>query len=248
MIIDKFALQLFSVRKSFENDPQTTLKRVAELGYSGVEAAGFASLTPKRFREICDINGLEIYAVHGGEGDLSSDKFEETVSKLDEIGCNKLVCAWIKPVKSESELNNVCGRFNRYATMLKERNIQFFFHNHDSDMSRLDDGKTALERIMENTDDVYFELDTGWCNFGGGDALNLIRGYSDKIKLIHIKQIKSFNERKITELPNGKVIDVSEIVSVCKQNGINRFIVEQDDCDISDIESAKINADYLLGR
>lgn len=247
MIIDKFALQLFSVRNSFNSDPTATLEKAAELGYSGVEAAGLASLTPKQFRRICDGNGLEIYASHGGENDLSPDNFEKTVSQLNEMGCNRFVCAWVRPVKNESELNDVCSRFNRYAEMLKERNIQFFFHNHDCDMAMLG-GKTALERIMESTDDVYFELDTGWCNFGGANACDFIRRYSGKIKLIHLKQLKSLNERKITELPNGNVIDVSEIVSVCRQNGIDRFIVEQDDSDIPDIESARINADYLLGR
>ena len=35
---------------------------------------------------------------------------------------------------------------------------------------------------------------------------------------------------------------------VCKKHGIDQFIVEQDNTDKHDLESAKINADYLLGR
>ena len=61
------------------------------------------------------------------------------------------------------------------------------------------------------------------------------------------KQIKSQNERITTEFENGNVIDVSQIVSVCKKVGIDRFIVEQDNSD-DEMTSAKMNADYLLQK
>lgn len=248
MLLNKFALQLFSVRKSFEISPEATLKKVSDLGYSGVEVAGFASLSPAHFREICDSLELEIYAMHGGEDDLKPENIQKTLSVLNEIGCSKFVCAWVPKIKSMDELFNVCKRFNSYAAIMKENGAQFLFHNHDDEMARLEGDKTVLELLIENTEKaVGYELDTGWCNFGGVDSCDIIRRYSDRIGLIHLKQLKEIGTRIITELPNGSVIDAEKIITVCHQNGIDRFIVEQDDSD-DDIKSATINADYLLRR
>ena len=50
------ALQLYSVRESAKNDFDGTVRRVAEMGYAGVEPAGFPGTTPeaagKLFKEL----------------------------------------------------------------------------------------------------------------------------------------------------------------------------------------------------
>ncbi|MBQ5889896.1 MAG: sugar phosphate isomerase/epimerase [Clostridia bacterium] len=248
MITDKFGIQMFSLRRSFDANAQKTLESVAKMGYKGVEAAGLGCLSPSEYKAICDELGLEIYSAHLGENDLTDEKFGETVDMLSVLGCKRAVLAWIKTPDSLVGVTDACNRLNKYAEMLCSEGIEFHFHNHDGEMKTLDGEKSILEQLIEGTSEkVYFELDTGWCNFGGGDSCDIISRYADRIKLIHLKQIKSQNERITTEFENGKVIDVSQIVSVCKKVGIDHFIVEQDNSD-DEMLSAKMNADYLLQK
>ena len=248
MITDKFGIQMFSLRESFETNPRKTLETVAHMGYNGVEIAGLGRLSPSEYKSICDELGLEIYSAHIGENDLTDEKFTETVDMFKALGCKRAVLAWIKTPDSIDSVVNACNRFNKYAEMLSREGIEFHFHNHDGEMKTLDGEKSILEQLIEGTSaKVFFELDTGWCNFGGGDSCDIISKYADRIKLIHLKQIKSMNERITTEFENGKVIDVKQIVSACKKVGIDRFIVEQENSD-DEMLSAKMNADYLLQK
>ena len=237
---------MFSLRASFNANARKTLKMVAKMGYKGVEVAGLGCLSPNEYKAICDESGLEIYSAHIGENDLTDEKFGETVDMLSVLGCKRAVLAWIKTPDSLVGVTDACNRLNKYAEMLCGEGIEFHFHNHDGEMKTLDGEKSILEQLIEGTSEkVYFELDTGWCNFGGGDSCDIISRYADRIELIHLKQIKSQNERITTEFENGKVIDVSQIVSVCKKVGIDHFIVEQDNSD-DEMLSAKMNANYLL--
>lgn len=246
MITDKFGIQMFSLRANFEANSRKTLEMVAKMGYKGVEVAGLGCLSPDEYKAICDELGLEIFSAHLGENDLTDEKFAETVAMLNTLGCKRAVLAWIKTPDSLVGVMDACNRLNKYAEMLSGDGIEFHFHNHDGEMKTLDGKKSILEQLIEGTSEkVNFELDTGWCNFGGGDSCDIIRRYADRIKVIHLKQIKSQNERITTEFKNGNVIDVKQIVSVCKKVGIDRFIVEQDNSD-DEITSAKMNADYLL--
>ena len=248
MITDKFGIQMFSLRASFEANPKKTLEKVAEIGYNGVEVAGLGCLSPVEYKAICDEFGLEIYSAHIGENDLTDEKFDETVDMFKALGCKRAVLAWIKVPDNIYGVKTVCDKFNRYADMLSREGIEFHFHNHDGEMKTLDGEKSILEQLIEGTSlKVYFELDTGWCNFGGVNSCDIISRYADRIKLIHLKQIKSQNERITTEFENGKVINVKQIVSACKKVGIDRFIVEQDNSD-DEMLSAKMNADYLLQK
>ena len=248
MITDKFGIQMFSLRASFDANARKTLKMVAKMGYKGVEVAGLGCLSPGEYKEICGELGLEIYSAHIGENDLTDEKFAETVAMLNTLGCKRAVLAWIKTPDSVDGVTDACNRLNKYAEMLSGDGIEFHFHNHDGEMKTLDGKKSILERLIEGTSTkVYFELDTGWCNFGGGDSCDIIRRYADRIKVIHLKQIKSQNERITTEFENGKVIDVKQIISVCKKVGIDHIIVEQDNSD-DEMVSAKMNADYLLQK
>ena len=58
------ALQLYTVREAIQGDYEGVVRRVAEMGYLGVEPAGFPGTTPedagKLFREL----GLAVPSAH----------------------------------------------------------------------------------------------------------------------------------------------------------------------------------------
>ena len=62
--IERLGLQLYTVRKEMDADFEGTLARVAELGYSEVEFAGYFDRAPSQVRKVLDTNGLVSPAAH----------------------------------------------------------------------------------------------------------------------------------------------------------------------------------------
>ena len=60
----KLGLQLYSVRDEMEKDMDTTLKKVAEMGYECVEFAGYFGHSAEEVKAMCDKYGLEAVSVH----------------------------------------------------------------------------------------------------------------------------------------------------------------------------------------
>ena len=46
------ALQLYTIREETEKDFRSALEKVAEIGYTGVELAGYGCHTPKEIRKM----------------------------------------------------------------------------------------------------------------------------------------------------------------------------------------------------
>ena len=60
------ALQLYSVREEFAADPEGTLKALAEMGYNGVEFAGYAGKTAEEMKALLEKYNLYAKAAHEG--------------------------------------------------------------------------------------------------------------------------------------------------------------------------------------
>lgn len=84
---DRIGVQLYTLREHTAEGMQTTLERVAELGYTAVELAGYGDSSPERIREVLDRSGLTAVAAH-----VPFSVWEENRSKVfDELatlGCD----------------------------------------------------------------------------------------------------------------------------------------------------------------
>ena len=59
------SVQLFSAREEAKKDFLGVLKRIAKIGYKGVEPAGFYDLKPAAFRKIVEDLGMLVSSSHG---------------------------------------------------------------------------------------------------------------------------------------------------------------------------------------
>ena len=61
---DNIALQLYSVRNLLPNDFEGTVRRVAAMGYTGVESGVFTGITPTAAAQLFKTLGLKMPAMH----------------------------------------------------------------------------------------------------------------------------------------------------------------------------------------
>ncbi len=84
------------------------------------------------------------------------------------------------------------------AKPILNEGLQFAYHNHDFEFDTLIEGECPLELIFQASPDIKFEFDLAWAAKAGENPETWIKNYSDRISLVHIKDVAPF-EHNINE-------------------------------------------------
>jgi len=90
------ALQLWSIREDVKTDFAAAVAAVAEMGYAGVELAGYGNLDAKGAKGALDAVGLRVAGMHVSFASLKSD-LNAVVSDALLMGTRHVTCAWWPP-------------------------------------------------------------------------------------------------------------------------------------------------------
>lgn len=132
---------------------------------------------------------------------------------------------------------------NEIGARMREKGIQFAYHNHAFEFERMADGRTIMDTLVEDTDSdcVHFILDTHWLQTGGVNPPDYIRKIGRRMEVCHFKDYKIVdNERKFAEIGTGN-LDLDECFKACRDIGVGYIVIEQDSCDIDPRESMSIS-------
>ena len=258
------AIQLYSVRNTLKDDVEGTLKALKDMGYDGVEFAGFCDKTASELRELCDKIGLVPVSAHITYPALC-DEIDQRIDDFVTLGCSWVAISYMPPEchKGGEEHSGVYEKIKEMSAKLKAQGIQLLYHNHNFEMVECD-GKRRYDWLFEamGEDELQPEIDTGWIELEVGEAEQYIRKFKNRCDLVHIKSyyakdgfddlVHSPNEPKPRETfdfcnyEKGR-LDVTSVVKAAEESGAKWLVVEQDrpDVGLSELESAKINIDYL---
>ncbi len=247
--IDKFGIQLWTLRDVFPSDPKGTLKQLADFGYKQIE--GFDGekglwwdMGNKDFKKYITDLGMEMPAAHCN----IKENFEEKAAQAAEIGMEYLVCPYIGPQTSMDAWKKVTDRFNECGEICKKNGIRFAYHNHDYSFKAFS-GMIPHDFIMENTnpDTVDHEMDIYWVVTGGADPIEYLKKYPNRFRLCHVKdRMKDIPDAQASCTLGTGTIDFASILKVAKDNGMKYFFVEQERYDgTTPMKSAEDNAQYM---
>lgn len=90
----KLGLQLYTVREEMEKDFEGTLKKVAELGYQGVEFHTFFGRSSAEVKKLLDENGLVAIGTHTPY-DRMQNALDEEIAYNKEIGSSSLIVPYL---------------------------------------------------------------------------------------------------------------------------------------------------------
>jgi len=244
--LSKIGLQLYTVRRELEKDFEGSLKKVAALGFSEVEFAGYFNRTPQQVKSILAQNNLVAPSVHILPAGLRSN-LQQTIDAAKTIGHQYVVCAYLLPeeCKSLDDYKKLIDLFNDAAGRLKKAGLQFCYHNHDFEFMAIDD-KIPYDLILAGTDPqtVKMELDLYWIAKAVKDPLKYFSAYPGRFPLVHVKDMDATPKRFFTEVGRG-TINFKEIFADSAKAGIKHYFVEQDETPGSPFESIKVSIDYL---
>ena len=225
------ALQLYSVRHECAKDEGRNLtqviKAVADMGYDGVEFAGYYNWNPTDLRTLLDDHGLRAISTHTSLKLLQGDEFGKTVDLHHTIGADHIIVPSL-PKQYTSSIEGwkeVCGLFNDITAKLKPHNLKTGYHNHSVEFKPLGD-TTGWDVFMSNTvDDVIMQLDVGNCMGGNGDPVASIKKYPGRADAIHIKEHGGDRKTVVGEgdAPLKEIIELARTVA-----GTEWFIIEHE--------------------
>lgn len=244
----KFGLQLYSVREKAADNLVETISLAADMGYQGVQFAGFFQTPAKQLKKLMDDKGIDAAGSHTGLDDLAGDKLKETIAYNQEIENNLLICPWLPEAerKTKEDYQRTAEKLNEIGQICKNNGMIFAYHNHHFEFETFD-GETGFDLLFGQTEPelVQIELDCFWATHAGYEPTDIINKYGGRIVSLHIKDMKEENGKKRSIEIGSGTLDIKTLLHVGKEQGVQWFIVEQEDFDGDPLESARVNMDNL---
>jgi sugar phosphate isomerase/epimerase len=245
------ALQLYTVRDETAQDMAGTLAQVAEMGYAGVELAGYGGMTADDLRAQLDALGLRVAGSHVALARLEGE-LPQVLAECHALGVTQLVCP-VLPAdqRSVTGFTALAETLNSVGKVAQAEGITLCYHNHAFEWETTINGMAAYDWLADNTDaaNVQLEPDVYWLIKAGQDPAMYLRRYSDRVPLVHLKDITKDERATFAPVGEGSV-DFAPIFAAAEQAGAQWYIVEQDRADGSAIDAARASLTNLraLGK
>ena len=203
--LSRIGIQLFTVRRDLQRDVEGTLAKVAAIGFTEVEFAGFPQGTAASLRAMLDRHGLTAVSNHVRFGALRAD-WDRTLDDAAALGQRYIVVASIAAAERRTidDWKRIAALFNKAGEASLARKIQFAYHNHDFEFAPID-GKLGYDVLLEETDPrlVQFEMDLYWITRGDKDPLDYYAKWPGRFPLLHIKDMSP--DRGFADLGKGTI-------------------------------------------
>ena len=189
-------VQLYSVRDDAAKDLPGTMKKVAAIGYAGVEWAGYHGRSAKELRKLQDDLGLKACGTHTGLDTLQPDKLQATMDFNRELGNPYLIVPWLPPERRATlaAWKDAAKIFNDLAAKVKAHGFKVGYHNHHEEFHAVE-GEILWEQFWKNTTpDVIMQFDTGNALHGGADPMTYLPRHTGRSVTIHLKPFSKTNE------------------------------------------------------
>lgn len=263
------ALQLYTVREELAKDFEGTIQKVAEMGYQGVEPAGFP-LPVEEMKAIFEKYHLACVSAHVPLADLAADP-EGEVAKCKALGLRYIVIPYLPDGErpGQAGYEDTMTKMRTIAEAAKKAGLTELYHNHDFEFIKIGD-QYGLDLMYETipADLLQTELDTCWVNVGGEDPVKYIEKYAGRAPIVHLKDfvmpgkkpaklyeligVEDDGEKADAEafsfMPVGYgVQNIPAILEASEKAGAAWVVVEQDQPakGATAMESAKLSREYL---
>src|SRR5262245_9889656 len=181
------ALQLYTLREALAKDFVGTIKKVADIGYVGVETAGFPGTTPQDAVKLFNELGLVVSSAHA-RLPLGEQK-NEILDTMAALGAKRLVCPGLgtdsfKTIDAIKQSRDLLNEANAVAV---SNGLSLGFHNHWAEFQQVE-GQYPYDILTDGLDpSVFFQLDTYWIKVAGPDPIEVIKKLGARAPLLHIK-------------------------------------------------------------
>jgi sugar phosphate isomerase/epimerase len=239
------ALQLYTVRNELRRDFEGTVRRVAELGYAGVEPFHGMGVTPEQAGDIFRQLGLAVPAAH-----LPVPLGEPRGGVLDAaaaLGCSRIIAGYgAEEFSTLDGIYRCCDNFNEASEAAAAAGMSFGVHNHWWEFTPVA-GLLPYQILLEQLEpEVFFELDIYWVATAGLDPVNVLTQLGSRVLLLHVKDGPAVQGEPMTAVGRG-TLDIPGIITASAEH-TEWLIVELDECATDMMQAVAESREYLLAQ
>ena len=202
-----------------ENTFFQCVSEMALAGYEGSEIGNKYPTDPSVLKDALDVRGLKIANSWFSSFILTKPfcdvekEFREKCAFLQAVGAEKIGVSEQsysiqgqfdtpvfdnKYIMSESEWGRLCDGLSLLGKIAEEYGITLTYHHH---MGTVVQTAEEIDRMMDGTDKekVFLLFDSGHLAYCGEDYLAVLKKYADRIKHVHLKDIRPEIVKKVKE-------------------------------------------------
>jgi sugar phosphate isomerase/epimerase len=220
------------VAEELDADFPGTLRRLAALGYAGIEmgekrvadAGG-----PERLAALLADAGLELITLMVLREPLR-DRLDEVRTACRTLRCRYLTVPWA-PLDSLDAVKADATLYSEAGMRLRDDGVQLCYHHHEHELlTRLRGGQTALDCLLAETrpEALALHLDAAWATFGRINPVSLLERYSGRVPLVHLKDLYDLELRGCFTCPGTGLVDLAGVIQASRRHGVAWLTVEQD--------------------
>nr|WP_216852559.1 sugar phosphate isomerase/epimerase [Curtobacterium sp. VKM Ac-2852] len=228
MVTQPLSVQLYTVRDALSADLPGTLQRIADIGYTNVEAFGFVDNADELAAALRDA-GLAAPSGHARLLDAGEQDLERIFHASTTLGFGTLIDPHIDESRwtTREDVEAIARELSALAPRAADHGLVLGYHNHAFEFSNRIDGVSAYEVFADAlSDDVVLELDTYWVQVGGDDPVAVIGKYGDKVQFLHVKDGDGSHDDKQQVAVGNGIMPIREIIAAAPDA---LHVVELDD-------------------
>ena len=253
--IPQLSVQLWSVKNEVKADFKGSLKKLAGMGFTGVEFAnefGEFSGDAKAIKAVLDNLGLKGSGAHVSFEQLNDENFDKTVAFYQALAVDMLIVGWDERAWHPEGIKEVVSLLNSLDKKLMPLGMKMGFHNHEHEFNDYQ-GITYWDYLAQNTSQsVILQQDVGWTTYASKDPIDYVKRYPGRTLTTHYKV-------RLPEGTQGKLPiigqDTIDWLNLSKTNiavgGTLWFVVEQEEypnglTPMQAVEKSKQGLDKIL--
>ncbi|MBE5818780.1 MAG: sugar phosphate isomerase/epimerase [Clostridiales bacterium] len=235
----KFSVQLYSLRDDIKdaNGLLAILPKLKEIGFDGVEFAGYYGLDAKTLKKALDDAGLVATGTHTGCSAFLPSTIDDTIAFHKELGMEYIgVGGGAHGTDADAEKTALIFEWaNKYGA---DKGVKFYYHTHSSEFNTLESGRVAIDVLMKG---AYMEIDTFWSFVAGIDTKKFLLENKDRIVYLHIKDGIGHSPCALGEGEN----DLISVIEAAKEMGHEWLVLENDDPKPTGLEDVARSMKFL---
>jgi len=237
-------LELYSVRKELQRDPQATVRAVAKMGYQCVEFYApyfqWSEDETKQMRKLLDDLGIRCFSTHNDSSSMNAENIARARDKNLILGSKYVVMASSKPGPGLEGWKIVADALNSANEQLEKAGLHAGYHNHEPEFTPVDGGR-PMEILAKNTKaSVMLQLDVGTCLKAGSDPVAWIRANPGRIRSMHCKDWSPDPAKGYSVLFGEGSADWKAIFAAAETvGGAEYYLIEQEGSRFSELETAE---------
>ncbi|HEX8372772.1 MAG TPA: sugar phosphate isomerase/epimerase [Chthoniobacterales bacterium] len=237
------SLQLYTLREACKTDFRAVLKEVADIGFVGVEPAGYYGLPPAEFGKIVRDLGLVISSAHGGFP--TGSQTEAVLDEHEQLGNTFIISGFGRNgLNTEEDVRKAAALIAEGAENAAKRGMRVGLHNHEFEFLKRFNGRTAYSLLTELSGPAAFnQLDVYWAQTAGEDPAAIIRENPARFPLLHIKDGPCVMGEPMTALGQGEV-DVPAVLEAA--TAVEWHVIELDACATDMMEAVRESYRYMV--